>query len=344
MIKQYDDIVVGAGLAGCLMAFSLLQRHRKVMMIDIDQESSSSAIAAGIINPITGKNYIKSWNIDLFLPVALQIYREVENFFNIQIIHKKNLIRTLPNASSDNIWESRKLDIEYADYVVKNADIESFKDEVNLQGNLAEISQSYRIDIGLYISTVKQYMMNQGDFLEENVMYENIAVGDKEVTYKQIKSQNLIFCEGYKGIQNIFFPDPGFSPTVGKASYIKMTKSNITKMVKDDVFLVPFGKDIFWIGGGYLNIPSEITERMEDTEVPTKNISKVVKRDYELIEEKSAIRPTTIVRKPFVLQHQNYSNLYYINGLGTKGSSVGPFYAQLLVNYITGISTEFPQV
>ncbi|MBP6695357.1 MAG: FAD-binding oxidoreductase [Saprospiraceae bacterium] len=337
----FDDIIVGGGLAGCLMAFELISNGRKVLLIDEGQAHSSSAVAAGIINPITGKKYIKSWNIDLFLPQAVKTYREIEKLLGITILYEKNIVRSLPDISAENQWESRKLDENYTNFIKENADISDFQNEVNISGNLAEIRQAYRIDILTFITSLCRYLEEKGGFLCHTFDVNLLKIEDKQIGYLHFSASNIIFCEGQKGISNPLFPDPGFALTRGEATIINIPESRISKMIKDEIFLVPFGNDLFWVGGGYENVsyPEKITSNHK--KIVKKEISSLVKVPFETVEVKSAVRPTTKSRRPLVKQHEMYPHVYYFNGLGTKGSSIGPYIAHQLAKHILSENNTF---
>ena len=51
-------------------------------------------------------------------------------------------------------------------------------------------------------------------------------------------------------------------------------------------------------------------------------------------EHLAAIRPAVKDRRPFLGQHPKYPNLIIFNGLGTKGASLGPFWAKHLVDFL----------
>ncbi|MFT5168556.1 MAG: glycine oxidase, partial [Saprospiraceae bacterium] len=61
MKKEVDYLIIGQGLAGSLLAYQLLERGKTVQIIDNHHNGASSSIAAGIINPITGRRFAKSW-------------------------------------------------------------------------------------------------------------------------------------------------------------------------------------------------------------------------------------------------------------------------------------------
>jgi glycine/D-amino acid oxidase-like deaminating enzyme len=70
MSEQLDYIIVGQGIAGSMVAHFLLQKGKKILVIDQYNPTSSSNIAAGVVNPVTGRKMVKTWMIDDLLPFA----------------------------------------------------------------------------------------------------------------------------------------------------------------------------------------------------------------------------------------------------------------------------------
>jgi glycine oxidase len=68
-------IIVGAGLAGCLLAWRLEQAGQHVRLIDSTQLPNASEVAAGVINPVTGRWMTKTWNFEALIPHATATYR-----------------------------------------------------------------------------------------------------------------------------------------------------------------------------------------------------------------------------------------------------------------------------
>jgi glycine/D-amino acid oxidase-like deaminating enzyme len=48
----------------------------------------------------------------------------------------------------------------------------------------------------------------------------------------------------------------------------------------------------------------------------------------------ASIRPANIERRPFVGLHPAHKNIGILNGLGTKGCSLAPFFAKQFVDHI----------
>jgi glycine/D-amino acid oxidase-like deaminating enzyme len=78
MSEQLDYIIVGQGIAGSMVAHFLLQKGKKILVIDQYNPTSSSNIAAGVVNPVTGRKMVKTWMIDDLLPFAKKTYSALE--------------------------------------------------------------------------------------------------------------------------------------------------------------------------------------------------------------------------------------------------------------------------
>ena len=69
-------LIVGQGLAGSCLAWEFLRRGVPFHIADLGT-GGSSRVAAGLINPITGKNFEPSWRIAEFYPQAMAFYRSL---------------------------------------------------------------------------------------------------------------------------------------------------------------------------------------------------------------------------------------------------------------------------
>ncbi len=91
-------LIVGQGIAGTLLARALERRNARVCIADGNLPGSSSPVAAGVINPVTGKRFVKSWRFDEFFPVAQAVYRSLEKELGIEIWSEQPVVRLLATA------------------------------------------------------------------------------------------------------------------------------------------------------------------------------------------------------------------------------------------------------
>ena len=59
-----------------------------------------------------------------------------------------------------------------------------------------------------------------------------------------------------------------------------------------------------------------------------------LKIPFTITEHFCSIRPATLERRPFVGFHPLHPNIGILNGMGTKGCSLAPFFARQLVDNI----------
>ena len=65
-----DYLIVGHGIAGALLGYFLEQEGARCLYLDAPQQKAATQVAAGIINPITGRRFVKSWRGDDLIPFA----------------------------------------------------------------------------------------------------------------------------------------------------------------------------------------------------------------------------------------------------------------------------------
>ena len=127
MNREKKILIVGQGLAGTLLSQQLYKRGIEFHFIDNAHQAASTKVAAGLINPITGRRYIKSWLIDELLPEALEQYQAFEKLLGIQIVYQKNILRTLRNPKQINLWDDASTRPGYTSYMEEHPDAENFE-------------------------------------------------------------------------------------------------------------------------------------------------------------------------------------------------------------------------
>ena len=103
---------------------------------------------------------------------------------------------------------------------------------------------------------------------------------------------------------------------------------------KKGINIVPLKNNLFWIGSSYEwefenDKPNKIFR--ERTELILLEWLKV---PFKIVEHIASVRPATLERRPFVGFHPVQKNIGILNGMGTKGCSLTPFFANQLVQNI----------
>ena len=79
MGKNYDFIIVGQGITGSVLSWRLIEKNFNFLVINNSNKKSSSKSALGLYNPITGKNFVETWNSNEIINETENFYASIEN-------------------------------------------------------------------------------------------------------------------------------------------------------------------------------------------------------------------------------------------------------------------------
>ena len=332
--KEVDFIIVGQGLAGSLLAYLLLKKGKSIVVFDNHHKNSSSKVAAGIINPITGRRFVKSWMFDELRAFNEPFYKSFESDFGIEIFSDRKVYRILQKTKDVNEWNSRSAIEGYEEYMKLEDNCESLKQKIHFSESVGVIRHAAQVNLPLLLQTMFEHLKNQDLIFSQEFDYKEVVIKNESVTYGNFTSKKIIFCEGQRGRFNPFFDYLPFEVSKGEILHVKIPGLKTENIIKDKLILTPLGYDQYWCGSNY--------EWNSKDDKPTKLIRKdfvkklkqSLKIDFEVSDHLAAIRPTVKDRRPFLGIHPKYQQLAIFNGLGTKGASLGPYWANYFCNFL----------
>lgn len=332
-----DYLIIGQGIAGTSLAFLLQEKAYNVHVIDDGHISSSSTRAAGIINPITGRSYVKSWRIDELIPSAKECYTAMESMLDISVWHEHTIARVLANISEENKWFSRLLDDTYSHYILEGIDSDSLKAYYKNIEQVAFIKGA-RVDLNLLLNAYRAYLLKSNALTTSKVDYEDIIVASDYVQIGSLKARNLVFAEGNQAVYNTFFPELPFQLNKGEVLLVKIPNYRLDYIVKHGVFICPFVDDLYWVGSGYQRDFVDAKPSARGKEILIEKLEQAINVPYEIVDHIAGVRPSVKGRKPLLGQSAEYEHVYLLGGLGTKGSSLAPYCAAHLIDIMEGKS------
>ena len=333
-MKQTDFIIVGQGLAGTLLHSFLEKKGHSSMVIDPGHHHAASLVAAGIINPVTGRYYTKSWKIDELIPAAQATYHQLEKELNISIFQHRNILRSLFHQKDANDWALRMADPAYQKYMLTKVDPTDFLPWTQASFAYGELTHGAQVQLSVLVKAYRGKLLKNNDIVEEEFDYERLEVSESSFRYGAIESKQVVFCEGIGSTRNPFFNYLPFRGTKGEVLIIKIEEPEATKLLKHRLFLVPFGNQEYWVGSAYVKEYEDDLPTEEGRQKLLDQLQEVLNVPFEIVNHLSAIRPTVKDRRPFLGEHPTIPGMHIFNGLGTKGASLGPFFAQQMANFL----------
>ncbi|MBK9013875.1 MAG: FAD-dependent oxidoreductase [Saprospiraceae bacterium] len=332
--QQVDYIIVGQGLAGTLLSHFLLLENQRVVVLDYPHEGRTSNIAAGLVNPVTGRRIAKSWRFEELSAFAKETYQSLEGQLGVQLWHDRRIVRALHNTFEENEWMRRSGYPEFQSYMNDEPEMAEFAGKVKEPHAWGELTGCAQVALPLLVESWRKLLEREGLFFTENIDYQKLRFENGQVVYNNWSAQKLIFCVGAKAVENPFFNHLPFLATKGELLIVRIPGLQAGRILKHKLFLVPLGEDLYWAGS---------TSRFEfegpnptslGRETLLAELEKTLAVPFEVVSHLAGIRPTVADLRPFLGLHPQYPALAIFNGLGTKGALLGPFFAKQMTNFL----------
>jgi len=326
-----DFLIVGQGLSGTFLSYFLLKAGKKVLVIDEDKPFTASKVASGVINPVTGRRIVRTWRIEELLPFALNAYPELGNELGVSLIKQCSVLDFHPTLQMKEAFEDRLT--EEPEYL-HQPDNYTWKQYFTYNYGIGEIRPCLLVDINLMLSSWRQELELQTAFINETFSWDNCTVNDDNIIYKNLIAKKIIFCDGVAGIENPYFKNLPYAPNKGEAVIARIPGLSIEYIYKQGLSIVPWKDDLFWIGSSYEwnFIDVEPTTLFKNKLI--QQLEYWLKIPFEIVDHITSVRPANMERRPFVGLHPKSPSVGILNGMGTKGCSLAPFFAKQLTDYL----------
>lgn len=333
-------LVVGQGIAGTALAWALLRRGASVHVADGDLPHPASTAAAGLINPVTGKFYVKTWRYDDFFPVARRFYADLEAALGIRIWSEVRVLRVLDTPKAANDWNARSGDPAYAVLLSTCIHAGPWQPLVRYSGLWGETRGAARVDFPRLLSAFRAHLLRQGLFFSKKITPE--AAADAAPDYDAV-----VFCEGWRGSLNPFFPDLPWRLTAGEALLIRPAPPaavSLRDVLKKNLLFIPLHDGLVWAGATYRHWQPTDPVPTPDTAAIEEELRQLLQMPFEVVDVASGIRPTVRDRRPLMGSSAQRSDFFIFNGLGTKGALLAPYWAEHLAQHLLEGSALSPEV
>lgn len=343
---EYDFIVVGGGIAGSILTWELQQQKARVLLVDDPTKSKASLIAAGVINPITGRRLSKCWELERCLAHALPFYESIEKLLpriqNEKIFHPRPILRVLKNKDEVDVIQKRLLDPEYQPYLGP-AILEpgTWNEELFDSYGSIEFKGGGFLDIPELLNRLHAHFQKSDCMRKEWFNVSEVKIDKEGCTWNQIHARRIILCEGSLGKFNTRFTHkPIIDPVKGE---ILLLEGQIEGPLND--YVINYGHWALPIQTqGIIKIGATFDRENVDDLAPTENAQKSLLESFRSVFKKSehftikdhvvGQRACTADNRPIIGSFPEDPAISIFNGLGAKASLYAPFWAQHLAQHL----------
>jgi len=324
-------LIIGAGLAGTSLAHQLLGRGHQVHLIDRGI-NHSTAIAAGMVNPMVFRRMNKSWRLDEFMKDATSFYLRIEKELGQTLFHPIVIRRMLSSEQERNYWVERSKLPEYQAYLTElTPEDETYSHAENHFGS-GRLKSSFWVDAKAYYERNLEYFERKGKLLKED--FDPSGFDENTLNYKGTTYDKVVFSVGYQQMNTPFFQELPIQQTKGQTLRIQSVEIPENESLNRKCFVLPLGNQIFRIGATYEWDNPDLTPSEEAKQELVEHLSVLGNYQYKILDQQVGVRPTVLDRRPILGEHKTIKNLYLFNGLGTKGYLMAPTLARELCDFM----------
>ncbi len=287
--------VIGFGLTGACLALELQKAGHRVTVVD-DGVGGSTLVAAGLVNPVAGRNFQPSPEVNEAWKVAEEFYRDLG----------EDLFTPLPIL---RLWRDEK---DRAKFDKKRDLLEGWIEKVDEKG------VTWRgggwLNCPLFLERARaRFLENGGEFIERSM-----AVGP-------------IYCTGAAGLLRGEFADVIHRSAKGEILTMRVPGWNESRILNRNGWVIPIGEDCYRVGATYEWDELESGPTDEGRAKVCRLFETFTDREYEVLDHVAGIRPIINRSEPVVLHQAGLG--WMINGLGSKGVIYAPRLAEQFVTH-----------
>jgi glycine oxidase len=334
-VKGKQILIIGQGIAGTCSAWEAERLGMDFTIVDKGSHNSASAVSSGIMNPITGRKFVKSWMSDDFMKTGCEIYEAMSQKYGQQLIHATPMIRHLASIEIENIWDSKSIQEGYSEHMQHGPAKEELKEILNGLQSLGTVVSSRRVDVANLLHFNRMRWLAEGRLTDSIFIEEELEIGKNEIVYNDKAYDALILATGWKGANGKLFETDSYRPAKGEVLLVRIPKMPSEYIIKYNKFIVPQGGDMFWIGTTWQwEFEDAKSESLKSLELEI-FLNDLLKLEYEIVSRKAGVRPATKYRKPLIGSHPDHPTIFLLNGLGTKGVTMAPYWARKITEHIS---------
>ncbi|MGF1483844.1 MAG: NAD(P)/FAD-dependent oxidoreductase [Opitutales bacterium] len=336
--QTVDFCILGGGIAGTVLALELEARGSRVRLIDAGEpDKTASRVAAGILNPVTGKRLVKSWRAAELLAAARQWYPRMEARLGASFFRSIEIQRMYRDASEIHRWQKRQGDPEYRAFLGEATAAGGLHPALQDRHGSFSITQAAVLETEDFLEAAHRYLRDAHVLQHAAMPYAEVKPGAATVSWKNLRAGCLIFCEGWRLGTNPWFDWVPLEPAKGEVLEVETSLELPPKVFNREKWLLPLENGRLRLGSTWawehLDTPPSPQGRTALL-AGLRAMVDLPETAPRVVRHRAGVRPASKDRLPVVGRHPEHRCLAVMNGLGSKGTLYAPFLAGRLADQL----------
>ncbi|APZ95224.1 FAD-dependent oxidoreductase [Fuerstiella marisgermanici] len=333
MSTHVQTIIVGQGLAGSALAWTLSTAGHSLMIVDRGEPNSASRVAAGLVTPVTGKRLVQSPDFEADWAPATAFYQKVEQRTGQHFWTEAPMLRLFANEHVRAEFLQRS----------DNQQVQSIACWDGLlqaegQPQLGIVMQpAGRLNVPAYLAATRTHFESLNSLRCEELNFaRDVEFTDRQVTVKRLDliAKRIVLCQG--ATANDYFPNVPNNPARGDILKVRIPDYIRPEVAHRSVWIAPNSDGTQSVGATYDWNSTVAEPSSAGRDEVLHKLGRMVDGDVEVVDHTAGVRPTMKDYEAVLGRHPNIQQLFVFNGLGSKGTLKAPRLAAELSSILDG--------
>ncbi len=328
-------LVVGAGLAGTWVSYWLWQAGIPFLVLETQSPGASTPVASGVINPVTGRRLGTTWMADTLLPFAYQAYSDMGKMLGQELAFQTQIIDCFGAPDKRLVFMQKAA--EPSPYLQIPADENDLRPWLQYHMGYGIVSPGYRVHLTAMLGGWQHFLRANDLLIAVDDAQKVAPEGNNLTSLAGISAEKIIYCNGKWAAESGLFQYLPFSLIKGEALLVRLNDNTLPAAIyKKGYTLLPWQDDMWWAGSTYDRNFSDALPTAGFRQAMEQWLRGFLRSTFTIVDHLASIRPGTVERRPFIGWHPRHPQIGLVNGLGTKGVSLAPFFAHQMVASLSG--------
>lgn len=305
-------LIVGQGLAGTVLGWSLAHAGINFQIIDAGHVGAASRVAAGMISPVTGQRWVKTWLIDELWSEAVGTYRAMERDFGVTLWQDLRIRR---------YWRTEKEQRTLLGKIERGV-LAPWVQAVETESCV--LAPAGRVNLAAMLTAARARWLREG----------RLHAGHFDWAQREQHAGWIIDCTGASARFGPF-AQQGFVVSKGE-----VLRARIVGLVPGEVrhrghWVLPDEAGPAWIGATHEPGVEDQAPTLAGREALLRSARDLVTGEIEVAEQLVGLRLAARDMRPMVGVHPDESRLGIFGALGSKGVLYAPWLARQWVAHLT---------
>ncbi len=330
---RLDELIVGQGLAGSLLAWHLIEAGRRVAVIDDADRDNASRVAAGLLNPLAGRRLRLPARLDPVLDASLTLWRRLERAFGQTFFHPLPMLRIFRDREQRRLFETLRREPAYRAFLAGRAEV---NDAILMPDGGFIQSQTGWLDTTALLDALRAWLVERHALIETRCDSDEFVPRPDHVRWRERQADRVIFCEGWHLRQNHWFDWLPLQPAKGDILDLETREQLPERIINNGCWAIPasacrlrFGASNRWRFDD--SLPETAGRRWLEQQLA--RLFRYPER-FRVLTQRAGVRPGTADRQPFIGRHPEFPRLLVFNGFGARGTLFMPLHADGLTRHL----------